>query len=99
MAAQGKINEPFNTFKKKYDSEKKKFYKINNPEKITPGKKTPFKGSRFSLFGKQKTNTEPQTPQASVTQSTTEPQIPQASVTEWFRSHESGYVISYRLLS
>ena len=82
LAAQGKINEPFNTFKKKYDSEKKKFYKINNPEKITPGKKTPFKGSRFSLFGKQKTNTEPQTPQASVTQSTTEPQIPQASVTQ-----------------
>jgi hypothetical protein len=82
LAAQGKINEPFSTFKKKYDSEKNKFYKINNPEKITPGKKTPFKGSRFSLFGKQKTNTVPQTPQASVTQSTTEPQTPQASVTQ-----------------
>jgi hypothetical protein len=82
LAAQGKINEPFSTFKKKYDSEKNKFYKINNPEKITPGKKTPFKGSRFSLFGKQKTNTVPQTPQVSVTQSTTEPQTPQASVTQ-----------------
>ena len=82
LVTQGKINEPFNTFKKKYDSEKKKFYKITNAEKITTGKKTPFKGSRISLFGKQKTNTEPQTPQASVTQSTAVPQTPQASVTQ-----------------
>ena len=82
LVTQGKINESFNTFKKKYDSEKKKFYKITNTEKNTPGKKTPFKGSRISLFGKQKTNTEPQTPQASVTQSNTVPQTPQASVTQ-----------------
>jgi len=82
LVTQGKINESFNTFKKKYDSEKKKFYKITNTEKNTKGEKTPFKGSRFSLFGKQKTNTEPQTPQASVTQSTTVPQTPQASVTQ-----------------
>jgi len=78
LVTQGKINEPFNTFKKKYDSEKKKFYKITNAEKITTGKKTPFKGSRISLFGKQKTNTEPQTPQASVTQSTAVPRTPVA---------------------
>ena len=82
LVTQGKINEPFNTFKKKYDSEKKKFYKITNAEKITTGKKTPFKGSRISLFGKQKTNTEPQTPQASVTQSTAVPQTPKSSVTQ-----------------
>jgi hypothetical protein len=82
LVTQGKINESFNTFKKKYDSEKKKFYKITNTEKNTPGKNTPFKGSRISLFGKQKTNTEPQTPQASVTQSNTVPQTPQASVTQ-----------------
>ena len=82
LAAQGKINEPFSTFKKKYDSEKKKFYKITNTEKNKTGKNTPFKGSRISLFGKQKTNTEPQTPQASVTQSTVVPQTPQASVTQ-----------------
>jgi len=82
LVTQGKINESFNTFKKKYDSEKKKFYKITNTEKNKTGKNTPFKGSGISLFGKQKTNTEPQTPQASVTQSTTVPQTPQASVTQ-----------------
>ena len=66
LVAQGKINESFNKFKDKYNSEKKKFYKITTVE--TPVKKTPFKGSRISLPGRQRTNISPQTPQPTVTQ-------------------------------
>ena len=66
LVAQGKINESFNKFKDKYNSEKKKFYKITTVE--TPVKKTPFKGSRISLPGRQRTNISPQTPQSTVTQ-------------------------------
>ena len=66
LVAQGKINESFNKFKDKYNSEKKKFYKITTVE--TPVKKTPFIGSKISLPGRQKKNTIPQTPQSTVTQ-------------------------------
>ena len=66
LVAQGKINESFSKFKDKYNSEKKKYYKITTVE--TPVKKTPFIGSKISLPGRQRTNISPQTPQPTVTQ-------------------------------
>ena len=66
LVAQGKINESFSKFKDKYNSEKKKYYKITNVG--TQVKKTPFKGSRISLPGRQRTNINTQTPQSTVTQ-------------------------------
>jgi len=84
LVAQGKINESFSKFKDKYNSEKKKYYKITNVG--TQVKKTPFKGSRISLLGRQRTNISPQTPQPAVTrnqgQNSSNNVTPQPTVTQ-----------------